>query len=164
MKTRARIISLLGTGIALATLSACGGGGGMVEYPDTPDYNAFVYRHSVMHLLENKTLIINDMYHEKRPVDEQLFVKTTQDMAALANMMLDGFQDKTIVPESRTKPEAFTNMDDFKLKANALIDGANALAEAAKSGGYAAAKPMIDAAVKSCGQCHRSYRAAEDDD
>lgn len=162
MKTRSRLLTTLGAGAALATLVACGGGGGG-EQPATPEYDAYLYRHSVMLLLDNKARIVNGMYRGEIALDEDVFVKATRDLASLANMMLDGFENETLVPESRTELEAWQNWNDFKAKADALIDGANALAQAAATGGFDGAKSHVETATRTCGQCHRIYRAAKKD-
>jgi len=157
-----RILAGLGACMAFSLLAACGGGGG--ANPETPEYEAYEYRDSVMHLLEAKATIINEMFREQRPLDEAVFAEAAQDLAALSNMMLDGFESSTLVPESRSKPEIWSNMADFESKADALIEGADALAAAAATGGFAAAQQYVQGTISSCGGCHRSYRAAEDDD
>lgn len=162
MKTRSRHLTTFGMGLVLATLAACGGGGGSDE--DTPEFMAYEVRHSVMHLLEYNTRIINNMYRGETEVDEAAFLKATQNLAALAGMIYDGFDNQTIVPESRAKPDIWENWDDFKSKGDALIDGANALAQATETGGFEAAKSQVEGAVSTCNSCHRPYRASEAED
>jgi cytochrome c556 len=159
MKTSSSILTTTMVIAGFAALTACGAGG---SDPETPEFEAFKYRDSVMHLLEDKTLIINQMYREQVPLDEEIFVEATQDLAALANMMLDGFENQTLVPESRADPAIWENWDDFEARANNLIEGASALAEAASTGGFAAARGFVEGAVGTCGSCHNRYRADEE--
>ena len=69
MKVTDRILAGVGACMAFSLLSACGGGGG--ASPETPEFEAYEYRDSVMHLLEAKATIINEMFREQRPLDNE---------------------------------------------------------------------------------------------
>jgi cytochrome c556 len=144
-------------GAALAVLVACGGG----SDPNTPEYQAYMQREAVMEELGDAILPLNEMSQEERPVDEQVFLQSAQSIVANAAKLLDGFQNQTIVPESRTKPEVFANWDDFVAKSDALIAAADALVEATESGGFAAGRGLVRGVRDTCGGCHRPYRAPE---
>jgi cytochrome c556 len=160
MKTRSRILTTTTALFAVATLAACSGGG---TDPEAPGFAAYKHRDSVMHLLAEKTLVINGMAREEIELDEAEFVAATRHLAALSEMMLEGFEDQTLVAESRTEPAVWENWDDFESKANALVDAANDLAQAAASGGFEAARGSVQDTVSNCGSCHRAYRAPEDE-
>jgi len=157
--TRATILRTLTTGFALATLAACGGG----SDPNSPEFQAYEQRDAVMHEMGDAILVLNDMSREQIPVDDAAFRTAAQDLSASAARMLDGFQNQTIVPESRTMPEVFQNWDDFVAKTEALQEAASALAAAAASGGFAEGRGLVEGARNSCGSCHRVYRAPEDE-
>ena len=76
----------------------------------------------------------------------------------LAAMMSDGFRDETLVEESRTSPEVWKSFADFEQKLGYFVQATQELAEAAKTGGFAAAEPLVQPTMQHCGGCHRSYR------
>lgn len=160
MNTSARILATIGTGIACIGLTACGGGGGGSD-TSSPEYQAFVERDAFMNELGDAILVINDMAAEEIPVDEAAFRQAVDTIATQAPMLVSHFENQTIVPESRTKPEVFANWDDFVAKNDALVTAANALRTATASGGFAAGRPLVPAMRDTCGSCHRAYRGPE---
>lgn len=161
MMIRAKILNTLGAGTMLAALAACGGGGGPSYDPDSPEGSAYIYRHAVMELASAKATILLEMAREERELDEAAFVEAAGDLAALAGMMIDGFENETLVAESRTDPSVWENWDDFESKMNDLVTAAAGLAEAAETGGFAAAQGLVSETTQNCGACHRPYRMAE---
>lgn len=162
MKIRSRIITILSTGFACASLTACGGGGGGPSYdPESPEGEAQMYRNSVMELARQKSGLLLAMANEEIARDDAVFVKAANDLAAIAAMMPDGFENQTLVAESRTSPDVFDNWSDFESKLDALIDATAALAAAADSGGFAGAQAMVRTTTGNCGNCHRPYRLPE---
>ena len=62
-------------------------------------------------------------------------------------------------PPTRSKPEIWQNMADFKAKLAALRDAARALDAAAKGADLDAVKTAARNVGGTCGACHRVYRA-----
>ena len=158
MKQLAGTLATIGSGLAFATLAACGGGG---SDPDSPEYQAFMQRDALMGDLGEAILVLNEMSTEEIPVDEAAFLAAARTIADRAPALIDGFENQTIVPESRARPEIFANWDDFTAKNAALVTAANALVEATSSGGFAAGRGIVSQVRDSCGACHRPYRAPE---
>lgn len=159
MKRRATLLRVLTTGIAFAALGACGGGG---SDPNSPEFQAYEQRHEVMETLGEAILVLNDMAREQIAVDEDAFLEAARSLAANSMLVLDGFENQTLVPESRTEPAVWENWDDFVAKANDLMAASTALADAAESGGFAAGRGLVEQARNTCGACHRVYRAPEE--
>ena len=147
--------------IGFLALSACGGGGAAVE-DDSPEYQAYQYRNSVMRLAANRMAIIGGMAREEIPLDEDAFVQATTQLAALASMNLAGFENQTLVSASRTLPAAWETPDDFMQKNADFVEATQALADAAADGGFAAAQGLVQGTAGTCGGCHRGYRAREE--
>lgn len=61
-------------------------------------------------------------------------------------------------PPTRSKPEIWQNMADFKVKLAALRDAARALDAAAKGADLDAVKAAARNVGGTCGACHRVYR------
>lgn len=131
----------------------------MQEVPDTPQGNAYEYRDGLMHVLSYKLGPLGAMARGEMPVDENEFVQYANDLATASGWVVEGFMPEGAVPQSRALPAIWQNWDDFMDKAQALQDAANAVAEAANSGGFEAAQPMVQSIGMSCGGCHRTYRA-----
>ena len=83
MKTKTTIMKVLIPGFALAVLTACGGGG---TDTDSPEYQAFMQRHSVMEELRDAILPLNQMEREEIPVDEGVFLESARTLAASAQI------------------------------------------------------------------------------
>lgn len=162
MKIRATILKLMGASALLAALSACGGASGPSYDPESPEGSAQRYRDSVMELARQKSTVLLGMAREEMALDEAVFVEAAEDLAALSSMMADGFENETLVAESRTDPAVWENRADFDEKLDALVTATAELAEAARTGGFAAAQGMVQSATsQNCGSCHRAYRLPE---
>jgi cytochrome c556 len=111
-----------------------------------------------MRVAANKSATIGAMARGEAPVDEAAFAKAVNDLAAVAGMMTEGFMPEGAPEGSRALPEVWTNWADFEQKAAALVTAAQGLADATRTGGFAAASPLVQDAVGNCGGCHRTYR------
>jgi cytochrome c556 len=149
--------TLLGV-VLVAGLASCGGGGA-APVDDSPEGQAVQFRQSVMRSLGYKVAAVRAMAAGEVTADEAKFRKDTADVAALAGMLPEGFTPNTSSADSNAKPEVWTNMADFQQKAADLKNAADALAAAAASQGFEAAKGMVQAAGATCGACHRPYRS-----
>lgn len=58
------------------------------------------------------------------------------------------------VPETRTKPEAWTQKAEFEAATMALINETNTMGELAKAGNLAGAKAQWPKVAEACGACH----------
>jgi cytochrome c556 len=146
-------------------LAACAGGGPSYD-PDSPEGEAYEFRHAVMHLAGVRMEFINNMAREQIPLDEAAFVKAATDLAVLTAMMPEGYENDVLVAESLSEPAIWENMDDFDARMNNAIEATAALAEAAQSGGFAAAQPLVvtsPTTSSNCSSCHNAYRRSDDD-
>jgi cytochrome c556 len=147
------------------TLAACGGGGPSYD-EESPEGAAYELRHSVMHIAGLKMEFINNMARETIAIDEAAFVRATNQLAVLTEMMPEGFESELTVAESRSLPEIWDNKADFDMRMQAAIDATADLADAARNGGFAAAQSVVvgSPALSStyCGGCHNTYRAREE--
>ncbi len=103
------------------------------------------------------------MHREEIPLDEDVFVESTQDLAAVSGMMLEGFMPEGLVPPSRAMPEIWENRADFEQKAQAFQDAAEMLAQTAEQEGFEAARGLVQPMLGTCGDCHRVSRASEEE-
>ena len=143
-------------------LTAGCGGGGQAELEDTPEAAAFLFRQAVMRVTANKMLTISGMARGEIPVDEAVFTKAANDVATMAGMATEGFMPQGIPNGSRAEPTIWEDWSDFEERARNFQDAAQAVAEAAESGGFDAAQSLVRPLQDTCGACHSTYRAPEE--
>lgn len=157
-------VSIALEGLAAATaallVTACGGGGAAMD--DSPEGQAYQYRHAVMELAAAKNAILGGMARGEIPDNQAQFTKAANDLVTLAGMITEGFQQEGIASGSRALPEIWTNMADFDQKAEDLVNAATGVADAANGGNFAGAKELARNVGQTCGGCHRPYRAPAD--
>ncbi len=166
MKNPYRKLMLLGAAATLAFVGGCapGGGGGGGADEDTPEAAAFRFRQAVMRVAAAKMAPIGAMARGEVPADEAVFAKNVNDLVAAAGMIAEGFgADVSNAPAaSAALPEIWTNMDDFNERAQNMLAGAQELANAVESGGFAAGQGLVQGTAGNCGACHRSYRQRDE--
>lgn len=145
----------------LALVASCGGSGGSAELGETPEGEAFLYRDAVMQVAEYKAMRLAGMAREEIPLDEEVFVKSAQDLADISGMVTEGFMPEGLVEPSRASPDIWENWDDFEAQAQSFQEQAAMLAETAEQEGFEAARGMVQDTLGTCGDCHRPYRVSE---
>ncbi len=80
-------------------------------------------------------------------------------MAGAASRLATLFPEGSGGPPTRSKPEIWQNMADFKAKLAELQDAARALDAAARGADLDAVKAAARNVGGTCGACHRVYRA-----
>ncbi len=143
----------------LVLLAGCGG-----EPPleDTPEGRAYLERQSVMDEIAEQVQVLGGMARGDIPDDEAAFTQAAIALVPLTQRMTDGFEVEGIVSASRATPEIWENMEDFQEKAQATVDAAIAVANAAQSGDFEGAKELAGNIGGTCGACHRPYRGPEE--
>ncbi|MBN1238788.1 MAG: cytochrome c [Gammaproteobacteria bacterium] len=155
-------IASIGAVAALGLTVAGCQGGGEAELEDTPEAQAFLFRQAVMRVIAQKMVPLGGMARGEVPVDEELFTKSATDLETMAGMATEGFMPQGIPSGSRALPAIWENWSDFEQKAQDFQQAAQALADAAESGGFEAAKDLVQPVAQTCGGCHRTYREREE--
>ncbi len=158
-----KLATLLGASLASLLLVSCGGGA-QAPADDTPEGAAVEYRQSVMEAIAYKVGQARGMASGEIPANDAAFAKHASDVAALAGMITEGFIPNSATSSSAALPEVWTNNADFQQKGADLQNAAQALAAAASSQGFEAAKGMVQAVGQTCGACHRPYRRRAQDE
>jgi cytochrome c556 len=153
--------TLVGAG-TVSLLAACGGGGSQAAVDESPEGQAVTFRQANMEAIAYKVGRLRGMAMGEIPVDEAAFAKGANDVVTLAGMIVEGFIPNSATANSAALPEVWTNMADFQQKAMDLQNSAQALATAASSQGFEAAKGMVQAVGQTCGGCHRPYRRRQE--
>jgi cytochrome c556 len=163
MKKKFSRIATIGAVFALGlTVASCGGGGGEPAVDDSPEAQAFRFRQAVMRVTAHKMVPLGGMARGDVPVDEALFTKSATDVATMAGMSTEGFMPEGVPAGSRSMPAIWENWSDFEQKAQDFQRAAQALADAAESGGFEAAQGLVQPLAQTCGGCHRTYRERDE--
>ncbi len=154
--------------IMLFAVSGCGGGSGesadtAAVDEDSAEFAAMQYRQGLMQVLAFKGTIVRDMAEGTMEADAALFAESAADAAAVAGMIVEGFQgleasSTDALPGTAALPDIWNNWDDFMQKAADLAAGADAVSAAANEPGFAVMADSAEPLVTACGNCHRSYR------
>lgn len=164
MKTVSKTLGKATLILGLVGLVACGGASGPSYDPDSPEGQAYEYRHALMFVAGAKMEFINNMARELIELDEAAFVKAATELAVLTSMMPDTFDNQTLVAESRTEPSVWENQDDFDARMDNALEATTRLVEALETGGFAAGQALVTASVgtsSNCSGCHNTYRKGE---
>ena len=132
---------------------------------DSPEYRAIVFRQSLLQVIAYKSGSIRDMANGEIEVNEQIFVRDSNDLAAASNMLVEGFIEGTSrasYSNSFASPDIWSNWDDFLEKAVNLQVAAKEVSELAMTGGFVAAQAAVQELGSNCGACHRPYRIRND--
>lgn len=137
------VVSLLATAVVLPSAARA------------DDDDTIAYRQHVMKTLGALTAALGQIVEKKVVVSPDTVVAHTQALAVSAKMAKSTFEPK--VPGGDAKPEVWANWADFSKRLDELTAYTDAVANAAKTGGLAAAAPKLKDA-KVCNDCHDHYR------
>lgn len=98
------------------------------------------------------------------PWDAEVAERNARRVAVMATMIPEmlAVDTRGFGVETTALDSIWDNQDDIAVKAQALIDNANAFAEAAAAGSRATALGAFRAFGGSCGNCHDTYRVDTD--
>lgn len=161
MNKAVRSIAAVGAVIGLGVIAGCSSGEPAVD-PMSPEGAAFLFRESVMTIVGNKMMTLNNMVRGEIPADDQLFTKAANDLVAMAGMTTEGFMPQGTPGNSRAAPEIWSDWENFESRAAAFEEAAQAVANAANNGGLEAARDLVRPLSQTCGGCHMNYRLPED--
>ena len=121
------------------------------------------YRHSVYHVIAWNVHKLGAAVEGKVPYDKDAFALQAARVAMLAPMLPEGFPEGSYVKgKTEAKPEIWKNRAEFDELMKKLATKSAALAEAAKSGDLAKAKPAFNELTQVCKSCHDTFKAEDD--
>ena len=92
--------------------------------------------------------------------DSAAMAKSAKALYKAASKIKKAYKKKDMAGKTRALPSIWKNQGDFNLKADNLAASAAVLAQIwAKSGNKAQISASVKRIGKSCGACHKSYRA-----
>jgi cytochrome c556 len=171
-----RITRVATTALTVLGLAACGqspdGGAaapqaaGNVDM-ESPEFLATEYRQGLMEVIAFKAGQVRGMANGDIPVDEAVFLKAANDLAAAAGMLDEAFpagtDSESLAGISNALPAIWSDANDFNERRVALQTAARTVAAQAQAGGFTAAQAAAAEQIgPACGGCHRNYRQRTD--
>jgi len=124
----------------------------------SPEFLAFTYRDSLMHVVSAQLDVLDSMAEGKREPDNAAFMRASNNLLFLSRMYTDAFNVRATVEESLASPEIWNNRNDFVARVNNLMGRVEALIITASEHGVDAAMPLVNDVSEACSDCHREYR------
>ena len=121
---------------------------------------AIEYRQSVMTIMGHHMGQMGAVVKGKKPYEKKVFSRNAAIVEMLSTLPWQAFMtpgsDKG---KTALKPVAFKEKGEFMAKAKTLETETRKLAKAAAGGDFNAVKAQFGEVGKSCGSCHKVYRA-----
>lgn len=168
-----RIAGIAGLALLMVACSQAPRGGGEGSQAaagvdtDSAEYAAMRYRQGLMQVIAYKAGRLRGMADGDIPVDEAVFLKSANDLAAAAGMLneafLEGSDSESLAGHSNALPDIWNDWNAFGERRSALQSAARTVASQAQNGGFAAAQAAAAEQIgPACGGCHRTYRQRTD--
>ena len=125
----------------------------------SPAERAIHYRHSVYHVIEWNVALMGGAIDGKIPYDKDAFATQAARVAVLAPMLPEGFPEGSYVAgKTDAKPEIWKNRAEFDELLKKLATKSAALADIAKAGDLAKARPAFNELTQVCKSCHDKFK------
>ena len=115
------------------------------------------YRNGIFHGIDFKYQIMNAMYRGTVDKNDELFLKSANDLNTLAGLVPEGFVLGTSEYSKQSTDAVWKDSEDFFKKMQDFQNKAAALAAAAPEG-VDKAEGEFTELRRTCGGCHRNYR------
>ncbi len=128
-------------------------------FADTPEERAIDYRKAVFTVIGYNFGPMGAMVRGDAPFDAEVFARNAANVAAVSHMAIDGFIPNSDLGETRSKPEIWTNWDDFSHMMVKMEEEVTRLAEVAQGASSVNdVRRQFGATANSCRDCHDAYR------
>lgn len=130
--------------------------------PEERAMTATETRQAVFKLVGYNMGAISAMARGEAEFDADIVERNARRIEAMAPMIAELFESsdtRDFDVDTRALPGIWENQDDFRSKAQALVDAAGAFAQLASGGDRMQVIGGVRAFGATCGNCHDSYRA-----
>jgi len=150
--------------LAVLTIGASVFASAAVAQSGSAEQKAVEERQALFKEIEKTFKPVGEMLKRKQPYDAALVEQSATQLQPLAKKIPDAFTvDTTKAKDIKTKARdnIWTNMPDFKAKADNLVKALAGLSEAAKAGDEKAFRPAAIAVGRACSGCHDNYKDSD---
>ena len=151
--------------LALATLGALAGASAALAQGSAAEQKAVEQRQALLKELDKAFKPIGEIVKKKAPYDATVVQESAAKLATLAPKIPDAFALDTHAAtgiKTKARDNIWTNLPDFKAKAEGLVTAIDSLAAAGKSGDEKALRPAFVTVGKACSACHDNYKDSKD--
>jgi cytochrome c556 len=155
-RTQSPLVSL-----AIATLGALAGASAAHAQGTAAEQKAVEQRQALFKEIDKAFKPVGEIVKKKAPYDAAVVQESAAKLATLAPKIPDAFAVDTHTAtgiKTKARENLWTNMPDFKAKADALVKALDSLAAAGKSGDEKALRPAFATVGKACSACHDNYK------
>jgi len=140
--------------LAAAALALSGAAHAQFKKPE----DAVKYRQGAFTVMANHFSRIGAMAQGRVPFDAKVAQENAAIVATLSKLPWAGFTPNTEGIKSRTKPEAWMEMDKVRAGADKMMKAVADLEAATRTGSLDAVKKSFGDAAATCKACHDAYR------
>jgi cytochrome c556 len=151
--------------LAVATLGAVAGVSVAFAQGSADQQKAVEQRQALFKEIDKAFKPVGEIVKRKQPYDAAVVQDSATKLAALAPKIPDAFTVDTHTAtgiKTKARENIWTNMPDFKQKADALVKAIDSLAAAGKAGDEKALRPAFATVGKACSACHDNYKDSKD--
>jgi cytochrome c556 len=120
--------------------------------------DAVKYRQSVLSVLGTHTGRVGAVVKGEKPYDKAAVEADVAVMEMMARLPWSAFPQGSDLPNSKAKPEIWSEQDKFRAASEKLQSEVGKLSVAARSGDLNAIKTAFGGVGQSCKACHDNYR------
>jgi cytochrome c556 len=142
---------------AVLVAAALSGAAGAASAQQKPE-DIIKYRQSALFLMGQHFGPIAAMAQGKLPYDKEAAARNAAIVEYMSKLPWDRFPAGSDQGNTKAKPEIWSNMDDFKAKADKMQAEVAKLAQVARTGELNALKAQVGDTGKACKACHDEYR------
>ncbi len=159
-RTKFHFISL-----GLATLGALAGVSAALAQANPAQQKAVEDRQALFKKIDEAFKPVGEMVKRKQPYDAKVVQDSAAKLKTLVPKIPDAFATDTHTltgVKTKARENIWTNMPDFKQKADALLKSLDGLEAAGQAGDEKALRPAFAAVGKACSNCHDNYKNSND--
>jgi cytochrome c556 len=129
---------------------------------DDPNKPLLEYRQKIMQGQRASMASMGDILKFKMPFDASHFLVHAKNIGELSTLIPDAFETEITEGLTDSKPEVWSNWDDFVEKSKTLASESAKLRAAAETGDMKAIMPLVTSVQNACRGCHDLYRKPEE--
>lgn len=159
-RTKFHLVSL-----GVAVLGALAGTSAALAQGSADQQKAVEARQQLFKQIDEAFKPVGDMVKRKQPYDAKIVQDSAAKLATLAPKIPDAFKVDTHTltgVKTKARENIWTNLPDFKAKADGLVKAIDSLAEAGKAGDEKSLRPAFATVGKACSACHDNYKNSND--
>ncbi len=120
--------------------------------------DAIKYRKAVYTVIGWNFTPMAAMVKGEKPYNKEAFARHAAIVEQLSKLPMEGFTPGSDKGDTKTKPETWAKMDDFKVRMEKMQAETSKLANLAKGGDWNAIKTQFGVTGSACKDCHDDYR------